>query len=119
MQYLQLFSSARLKFVHFDLFDIVICGFFERIDWEGKCVWRRSIWIGRGFLTGAWYLSVERKAMKYVQLTLRVGGALGLLRRWLVVLLRVGCLLHLLSFPAFSHICYESLADLFVWFVFI
>ena len=53
--------------------------------------------------------------MKYGRLTFRVGGALGLLRRCLVVLLSIGCLLHLLSFPAFSHICYESLADTYLF----
>ena len=54
--------------------------------------------------------------MKFMLLTLRIVGALGLLGRGLVVLLSICCLLYLLSFPAFSHfLC--SLADLKVFFV--
>ena len=66
---------------------------------------------GKGFFLRYLVLVGERKTMKYMRLTFWVGGALGLLRRCLVGLLSIGCLLHLLSFPAFSHICYESLAD--------
>ena len=79
------------------------------VRWQG----RRTVFSRRNLV-----LVGERKTVKCVRLlTLRVDRALGLLRRSLVSLLSIGWLLDLLSFPAFSHICYEWSDDLFLFFV--